>query len=319
MENKSHALMAGLFTAALLAAAVLAAVWLNRDRTERLPYLVATRLALTGLNPQATVRYRGIKVGKVDGIEFDPKTPGQVLVLLAVDPDTPITKSTFATLGYQGVTGLAYVELDDDGKQPQLLPTTRANPARLELRPSLIEQVASRGKVILAHTEEITQRLNTLLLPANQDTAMHAVDQIGKAATAFEALPRQLAPTIDKLPAIADQAQSALASVSALSDDARKLAKSLNRATDMAQAPGGTLARLTETVEKTGATLDGVVREIGQETLPRVAATADEVRTTLKKANRAVDNLNEQPQSLLLGGAKPPPGPGEAGFSAPDK
>ncbi|HEU4375093.1 MAG TPA: MCE family protein, partial [Telluria sp.] len=42
MENRSHALMTGLFTIALLIAAVLAGIWFNRDRTERVPYLIAT-------------------------------------------------------------------------------------------------------------------------------------------------------------------------------------------------------------------------------------------------------------------------------------
>ena len=35
MENKAHALMAGIFTIALLIAAALIAMWFNRDREER--------------------------------------------------------------------------------------------------------------------------------------------------------------------------------------------------------------------------------------------------------------------------------------------
>ena len=71
MENKSHAMIAGLFTIAMLAAVILGAIWLNRDREVRVPYQIATRLSVPGLNPQATVRYRGLEVGRVDEIVFD--------------------------------------------------------------------------------------------------------------------------------------------------------------------------------------------------------------------------------------------------------
>jgi hypothetical protein len=45
MENRSYALMTGFFTVALLVAAVLIGLWLNRDRTTMHPYeIVTTRL-----------------------------------------------------------------------------------------------------------------------------------------------------------------------------------------------------------------------------------------------------------------------------------
>ena len=53
MENRSHALMTGFFTVALLVAAVLVGLWLNRDRTERVPYEIVTTQSIPGLNPQA--------------------------------------------------------------------------------------------------------------------------------------------------------------------------------------------------------------------------------------------------------------------------
>jgi phospholipid/cholesterol/gamma-HCH transport system substrate-binding protein len=115
MENKSHALMAGLFTLLLGIALIAAAVWLGRDTVQRTTYEIATRSSVSGLSAQSDVRYRGLEVGKVESLRFDPATPGQILVRIAVDPTTPVTASTFAQLGYQGVTGLGYIQLDDDG------------------------------------------------------------------------------------------------------------------------------------------------------------------------------------------------------------
>ena len=80
MENKAHAMAAGIFV--LLAAALLAvlAAWLTRDTGTRDPYEISTRESITGLSPQAAVRYRGVDVGKVDAIGFDPKAQGNVLI-----------------------------------------------------------------------------------------------------------------------------------------------------------------------------------------------------------------------------------------------
>ncbi|MDP3335190.1 MAG: MlaD family protein, partial [Rhodoferax sp.] len=113
MENKSHALAAGLFVVFVSALLVALAVWLTRDTRQLRSYELAGQVNLSGLQPQANVRYQGVPVGKVTGIRLDPQTRGQVLVRIAVDELAPISATTFATLAYQGVTGLAFIQLDD--------------------------------------------------------------------------------------------------------------------------------------------------------------------------------------------------------------
>lgn len=70
---------------------------------------------MTGLFTDAAVRYRGLGVGKVESIRFDKSHPGQIRIRILVDQNAPMTHSTFATLGFQGVTGIAFVQLDDTG------------------------------------------------------------------------------------------------------------------------------------------------------------------------------------------------------------
>ena len=134
MENKAHALIAGLFTVVLLLAAIFGVMWFNGDRVQRVPYEIATKLSVPGLNPQADVRYRGLNVGRVDTIVFDPQSPGQILIRLKINLDTPMTPATYGTLGYQGVTGIAYIQLDDDGSNPAKLASSASKPARITLR-----------------------------------------------------------------------------------------------------------------------------------------------------------------------------------------
>ena len=93
MENKAHALAAGAFVLGLVAVLVALVVWLTRDNTVRNTYELSTRDAVSGLQPQAMVRYRGIAVGKVTSIDFDPKVKGNVRVRITVDARVPLTAS----------------------------------------------------------------------------------------------------------------------------------------------------------------------------------------------------------------------------------
>ncbi len=317
MENRSHALMTGFFTIALLIGTVLAGIWFNRDRVVRVPYLVATSLSVPGLNPQAAVRYRGLEVGKVDDIGFDPKVAGQILVHISVNPDTPVTKSTYATLGYQGVTGIAYVQLDDDASSATLMPSDAEHMARIPLRAGFMDQLESRGKAILAQTEEFSKRANELLGPANQKALASAIEHVSASADQFGKLAHALEPTVAALPALATQTHQTLASFDAFSRDARRLSNNWDQLATNLQAPNGPVARLTSTVERVGDSLGGIASDVELQALPHVVAMTDEARSSLRAVKRTMNNLNERPQSLIFGAPGVAPGPGEAGFHAP--
>ncbi|MGH8809666.1 MAG: MlaD family protein [Noviherbaspirillum sp.] len=304
MENKSHALLAGVFTLTLLAAAILIGLWLNRDRVEWVPYQIATTMSVPGLNPQAAVRYRGLDVGKVEEISFDPQVVGRILVHINVRPDTPITQSTFATLGYQGVTGIAYIQLDDDGTRPVKMGSSPQQIARIEMRPSLFDQLQTRGLAILQQTEEIAKRVNDFLQPANQQAILGAFNSVQKAAAEVETIPRQLQPALAKVPAMTAQAQQTLTSVQALTTN-------LDAITTRLQAPDGAIAKIGNTADQFSA----VANRLEHETLP----LANDARSSLRALNRTLDGLNERPQSVLFGSPVAAPGPGEAGFAAPSK
>ena len=312
MENRSHALMTGFFTIALLAAAILFGIWFNRDRVERVPYLLATTLAVPGLNSQAAVRYRGLEVGKVDGIDFDPKVAGQILVHLSIDPEAPITKTTFATLGYQGVTGIAYIQLDDESTGSPLLATSEANPSRIPLNPGLLDQLEKRGKALLAQAEEAANKVNTLLSPENQKTMLAAFSDVSATADAYRELPKQLEPTIARLPALAGKVEQSMDALTVLAKDVTDVSASL-------RGPNGAIERIAGTVERAGNSLDAVATGVELDALPNITALTDDTRSSMRAVRRTMNTLNDRPQSILFGAPDVPPGPGEPGFSAPAK
>ncbi len=337
MENKSHALAAGAFVVLVTALLVALAAWLMRDTRIRDSLEFSTRESVTGLSVQAPVRYRGISVGKVDSIEFDPQTRGNVLVRLAINQGTPISKSTYAVLGYQGVTGLAYVQLDDDGSSTQLLDLSASLAPRIVLRPSLLSKLSDQGANILIQIEETTKRLNQLLSPDNQKVLIASVQAVGTSASNVSAqvtamqkvLDAQWGPERTDIPALIKdtrQTMQALQTTAAefgrAAQDTSKAVITFNALGQRLTEKGGTLDRVNDGL----ANANTAVQTIGQSaqalqanTLPRTNRLIDDAGKAARSADRVVKEFGENPQSLIFGNGQIPPGPGERGFAPPNK
>jgi phospholipid/cholesterol/gamma-HCH transport system substrate-binding protein len=308
MENKAHALMAGAFTLLLVIAGILIALWFNRDKGGQIPYEMATKLSIPGLNQQAAVRYRGLDVGRVTSISFDPKVPGQILVMLSVKPDTPVTKSTYGSLAYQGVTGIAYVQLDDDGSNPTRLQSSNDDIARIEMRASLFDKIQTSGLAILEKADQLTQRLNAMMAPQNQQAVMDAVNNVSRAANAIESIPQTLDPTLKSLPKMTSEATKTLTTINKLAGDVNTLSANLNKVALQLQGNEGAVNKISKAADH----VSDVAEKIEDQALP----LTHDVQTSMRSLDRTLDRLNERPQSILFGPGDTP-GPGEPGFAPP--
>jgi len=317
MENKSHALAAGSFVLLLLALLVVSAIWLMRDTRSQRTFELFGNVDVSGLQPQASVRYRGVSVGKVTAIGLDPVARSQVLVHIAVDDQAPITTSQIATLGVQGVTGLAFVALDDTTPGSALLATDAQRPARIPLQAGLISRLTDQGERLLGQLDQSSAQLNQLLSPQNQHKLMSAVDSLGKAAVDLQQLSAQARQS---WPALVNSAQNTMASLQTTSqriggsaDEARAAALVFRQMSQRMVAPGGTLDRLDQGADVLMAT----GQTLRNSTLPAVQHAVQEAARTTHQIGELAQALSDQPQALFLGKPTPRPGPGEPGFSAP--
>lgn len=314
MENKSHAMAAGIFV--LVVAALLAglAVWLTRDNRQYQLYEMSTRDGVSGLQPQATVRYKGVPVGKVVRIGFDAQTPGNVLIRIAVGEDTPITPATYAMLGYQGVTGLAHIQLDDDAHKA--LPHPRPGPSglpRLPMRSSPLNILADQGPVLLERVDEISRRLSAMLDADNQRRVSLALDNIAAAAAGVQQLSRTLDQTAGQIPALTADARQTLQSLTRAGDAATGVAGELQRTVQQVNAPDGPLQQIAHGTQA----LTQAAETLARSTVPRVNRSADEVARAARQMGNAASRFSDNPQAVIYGPGAGMPGPGEPGFSAP--
>ncbi len=314
MENKAHAMAAGIFVAVLTALVLGLAAWLTRDTGVRDRYEISTKETVTGLQEQAPVRFRGVDVGKVKEIGFDPKQVGNVLVRLEVDRDTPLTRETFATLSYQGVTGLAFIQLSDEGRPaPRLQPNDEV-PPRIPLRPGLLARLEEKGEVILDRVQEVTERVNTLLGDPNQQRVAAALESISQAANNTNVLVTRVDNTLKNRldPALAE-ATIALRGTQKTVDLVGAAAAEFGQTARRLNAPGGPLDRVSDGTDA----LAQAAESFSAGTLPRFNRATDDTSKAARTLTRAVNELTENPQMLIYGDGPVQPGPGEPGFRAP--
>lgn len=320
MENKAHALAAGAFVLAVTALLIGLAMWLLRDEVNTVSYEIVSSEAVSGLQPQAAVRYKGVAVGKVTDIDFDPANRGDVLVRLAVSTDAPITRSTFATLAFQGVTGLSFVQLDDQDGSAEPLPPGPNGPPRIPLKPNPLGQLTDMASELAERVGQITDRVNQVLSDENQAAFTTALKEVGDAARSTQQLARtteqtirqQFDPARTSIPRLVEQAGAAMKSIDAAAQQTRRtvasfdsVAVDVKRAVDQVAGQGGVVEQLSESANTVTAT-----------TLPRIQNLTEDASRTIRRLDRIANSLSENPQSFIYGTGTIPPGPGEPGFGA---
>lgn len=321
MENKAHALAAGTFVLVVAALLTALALWLTRDDTRYRIYELSSNENVSGLQPQASVRYKGVGVGKVTRIGFDPQTPSHILIEIAVSETTPVSPMTFAALGYQGVTGLAHISLDDAPTAFAALPQGPSGKPRLPLESSPLNKLAEQGPVIFAQVQQATERLNQLLSEDNLHQLQRMMRNIGDAAAQTAQLGQRLErsvtqrldPALAAVPLLAQESQRTL---QALQDTSARTGHAADAWSETAQrlnAPDGTLQRLNQSSEA----ITRAAHRLNEVTLPRLHQLSDDSSQAMRQVGQAVEELSSNPQALLYGAPLTPAGPGEAGFVPP--
>ena len=306
MEDRAHALAAGSFTLLLIIALVVAAMWFGGNTYRRVPYLLESKYPISGLSVQSSVRLRGVDVGKVENIRFDPHDSRIILIDIGVRDGTPITHGTVGQLQPQGITGLSYVMLDDDGSRPEPLPPGRDT--AIPMRPSFVEEMTQSVKDAAADARKMAERLNNLLSDENQAHVAHTLANLEAASERVVAVTNALEPAAKATPALVAQARKTLAQAEPMMAGITDLTRQLSQRVTAVD-------RIAQSAEKTGNAVDSLSQAVVVDSLPRINLLADQLTRTAGNLDRLLRQLRDQPSSVVFGRPRQPPGPGEPGFA----
>ena len=288
MENRAYALLTGLFVIGLGIAAAFASLWLNDARQARTPYLIVTQGAISGLVPYSTVRYRGVEIGQVTSVEFAKDGTRDIHIRIEIQPDVPITVNTYATLRYMGITGLAQVELADDGPpDAPRVQTSPTNPARIPMRPSLFESLGDAGQTMLKQFQDLMQDLKKAMGPENQENFRQIMANVEVTTRKVAEFTQRLEPLIEALPKMGEDGGKTMKRVEAI---ARELEVTVTQVREVTTQLN-TLGNLAESAGQTFLV----------ETLPSTQTTLREIESAARNLERLSDELRRDPSSILYG------------------
>jgi phospholipid/cholesterol/gamma-HCH transport system substrate-binding protein len=184
MDTNISYTLVGAFVIFLIAAIVMTIIWLSAGFSvvPYSTYIMNSQESVSGLNVDAAVEYNGVNVGAVKSVELNKTDPHLVTVLLNIKSSTPVTRGTVATLTSRGITGVAFVALKDNGKDPRPLIAEPGQPYPvIPTTPSLFMRLDHALRSLTNNFESIAHSIHDLLNKDNlrfiRDT-LKSLDQV---------------------------------------------------------------------------------------------------------------------------------------------
>jgi phospholipid/cholesterol/gamma-HCH transport system substrate-binding protein len=294
MEREANYLAVGSFVLLVVVMGFLFVYWYSSSIDHRyyVRYEIYFDGSVFGLSDGSQVRYLGVDVGRVVRIRIDPRAANRVQVIADIDATTPISERTLAMLSLQGVTGLLYIDLqqqraDDTGRR-----VMAAVPSE---RYQVIRSAHSDFDLFLSSLPRLAARLNELV---DNSTRLLSDKNIAGVERLVENLDRasaQLPHTAANIDTLVDELRST-------THDAHRVITDLQAATHSAGvdfvAAIQTLRATSDNLERASGSLDAFVAENRDQLSGFVRGGLPQVELLLRDSRAAAQEIRDLSRSL---------------------
>ncbi|MBB3949581.1 MlaD family protein [Aureimonas jatrophae] len=292
MENRANYVLVGIFTVVVLLASFGFVYWTANvsDRDTRTTLLVRIEGSVSGLSQGSQVLFNGLAVGSVTNLRIDPNNPRVVIATTQIDRTTPVTTSTTASLGSQGLTGISFIGLSGgnvndrniiaSAAEQGAVPVIVANPSDVTDILATARDIAERANNILSQFESIVQAVGPAVLTTAQN-----VSRTSENVQTFTA----------SLAANADQIDDFLGSLGRLSESANNVALRLPPILDQVGNFVGALdvASVNQSIQNVAAITQAVRDETGD-----IVAAIDSITSTARSFGGVGQTINDSLPSV---------------------
>lgn len=260
-------------------------------------YTIIFERDVNGLSVGSPVRYMGVDVGQVTTIQLFHAERTAIEVRIEVASTTPVDSGTYANLGYQGITGVAFVNLSADSgeHEPLAVVAGHAYPV-IRTRDVGIAALLNSGPEMLARVNTLLDNAGQLLDEKNRDSAtliLENLEQVTGALaeqrSALAAVPARMNESLDKL-------QDTLELAAELAADARPdlLAsmQNLRQTTDR-------LANASERVEHWLVENDAAIDSFLADGVGETAALVASMQAATRELEKLGAELRSNPSRLI--------------------
>lgn len=170
MEIRANYVMVGAFALAIVALAIVYALWAAKSADDRdsVEYQILFKGEVSGLSLSSNVLFNGIKVGTVKKISISPKDSSIVVVLVEIQDNIPIKFDSEASLEMQGVTGQSAIMISSGkNNSPLLTAISDERPPTIKSRASRLQEVVTSLPEILSEAKHTLREINKALTPEN--------------------------------------------------------------------------------------------------------------------------------------------------------
>lgn len=305
METRASYALVGGFVLTFLAGLVAFAIWIAKVDldAEYRDYDVYFEGTVSGLLKRSIVYYSGIPVGDVRDITLAPDDPSKVRVWIRLRAEVPVSDASIAQLEFQGLTGVAYIELS--GGSPGA-PPLEAHPG--QERPI----IQSAPSPILAIFESAPNLVNEAILAVGQIQKLLSDENIASVSGVLrnsDRLTNNIANGTQDLEAIvADvrviltQTKLATAKINTLVENSNSLIegdakKLVAEAVTTMQTATTLLARVDNMV----AANEGAITQFVNTSLPEVSRMILDLRVTARNLSRLMSRIEQNPAEIIFG------------------
>ncbi len=322
MESRVNYTYIGIFVVIFSIGLITFAFWLGKygqDENDYRRFHVYLTESVSGLSPDAAVKYNGVDVGKVESIRINPHNSEEVELTLKIKKETPIKADSYAMLKFYGITGLAFIEIAGGSKNAPLIAQNGREFATIRAKPSLITRLDESLSNVATRLSETLEHVDRLFTDENVENVSQTLKNLRSLSTQLEGYQDEVRVLLEKGQNLESNASETMATMQEAAQNVSKTSQNVDKL--MKTKVTTLLASLEETsnesrvlIQKLEASLDRGdydLRSIASPTVSELNDVLARTQTLSNEVEMTLRQLRQSPSDLLFKKSTPKPGPGE--------
>ena len=299
MDRDANYAAVGAFVLLVIAMGVAFVLWFTNQQEKRSyqRYEIYFNGTVSGLDEGAPVRYLGVNVGQVVRIMLDPDQRKRVQVIADIDSTAPIDRRTQASLSLQGITGLLFIDLEQDKN------AAAPGPLAPGLRYPVIRSAPSDFDVLLSslpelttHTVELVDRFNQVFSDRNLRDFRETLDYARQTSEGLPQTIRAVQALVGELARTSQEARGAASDLRLLSARAEPDVRlTLSQMRKVAE----NLASTSEKLDHFLAASEPALSQFTRQSVPQLEALLRESRDAARDFRDLSRSLKQDPSQLI--------------------